>query len=71
MLERFNGRIASEVLDINVAGHADLEVPLTSFNQAYNRRRKRVLQGLSPNRAEQRIQCASRKPPLRARPKPG
>jgi transposase InsO family protein len=57
MVERFNGRIASEVLGINVAEHADLEVLLTSFNQAYNRRRQRVLQGLSPvDKVEQRIQ---------------
>lgn len=48
MVERFNGRVASEVLGINVAGHADLEVLLTRFNQAYNRRRQRVLRGHSP-----------------------
>ena len=48
MVERFNGRIASEVLGINVAGHADLEFLLTGFNRAYNRRRQRVLQGSSP-----------------------
>jgi transposase InsO family protein len=48
MVERFNGRIVSEVLGINVAGHADLEVLLTSFNYAYNRRRQRVLKGNSP-----------------------
>lgn len=49
MVERFNGRIASEVLGINVAGHADLEILLTGFNRAYNRRRQRVLQGSSPH----------------------
>ena len=48
MVERFNGRIVSEVLGINVAGHADLETLLTGFNRAYNRRRQRVLQGNSP-----------------------
>ncbi|ANQ41847.1 integrase [Gluconobacter oxydans] len=48
MVERFNGRIASEVLGINVAGHTDLETLLTGFNHAYNRRRQRVLSGLSP-----------------------
>src|SRR3546814_9681246 len=42
MVERFNGRIASEVLGINVAGHADLEILLAGFNRAYNRRRQRV-----------------------------
>ena len=38
MVERFNGRIASEALGINVAGHADLEILLVGFNGAYNRR---------------------------------
>lgn len=56
MVERFNGRIASEVLGINVAGHADLEILLAGFNRAYNRRRQRVLQGSSPRqKVEQRI----------------
>lgn len=56
MVERFNGRIASEVLGINVAGHADLEILLTGFNRAYNRRRQRVLQGSSPRqKVEERI----------------
>ncbi|CAN5385444.1 IS481-like element ISTel1 family transposase [soil metagenome] len=56
MVERFNGRIASEVLGINVAGHADLEILLTGFNRAYNRRRQRVLQGSSPRQmVEKRI----------------
>jgi transposase InsO family protein len=48
MVERFNGRIASEVLGINVAGHVDLEILLTGFNRAYNQRRQRVLHGSSP-----------------------
>jgi transposase InsO family protein len=48
MVERFNGRVASEVLGINVAGHADLETLLVAFNHAYNRRRQRVLSGLNP-----------------------
>ena len=48
MVERFDGRIASDVLGINVAGHADLEILLTSFNHAYNRRRQRVIHGLAP-----------------------
>jgi transposase InsO family protein len=56
MVERFNGRIASEVLGINVGGHADLEILLAGFNRAYNQRRQRVLEGLSPHqRAEERI----------------
>jgi hypothetical protein len=48
MVERFNGRVASEVLGITVSSHAELEVLLTGYNQAYNRRRQRVLSGLSP-----------------------
>lgn len=48
MVERFNGRVVSEVLGINVAGHADLETLLTGFNHAYNRRRQRVLGGSTP-----------------------
>ena len=51
MVERFNGRIASEVMGINVAGHADLEILLTGFNRAYN-----VLHGTSPcQKVEERI----------------
>jgi transposase InsO family protein len=61
MVERFNGRVASEVLGINVAGHADLEVLLRSFNHAYNRRRQRVLHGCSPiDKVDQRLQLNSR-----------
>ena len=48
MVERFNGRIATGVLPINVAHHTDLEVLLHGFNHAYNLRRQRVLGGLSP-----------------------
>ncbi|WP_176590519.1 IS481 family transposase [Sphingobium sp. EM0848] len=59
MVERFNGRIASEVLGINVAGHADLEILLAGFNRAYNRRRQRALQGSSPRqKVEERIALA-------------
>lgn len=59
MVERFNGRIVSEVLGINVAGHADLEILLAGFNRAYNRRRQRVLQGSSPRqKVEERIALA-------------
>ncbi len=48
MVERFNGRIQSEVLGITVASHRDLETLLGGFNQAYNARRQRVLKGRSP-----------------------
>src|SRR3954452_18129590 len=50
MVERFNGRIQSEVLGIMVASHGDLETLLEGFNQAYNARRQRVLKGRSPER---------------------
>ena len=50
MVERFNGRIQSEVLGITVASHGDLETLLGGFNQAYNARRQRVLKGRSPER---------------------
>ena len=49
MVERFNGRIASEVLDINVYSHRALEQILRGFNTAYNARRQRVLDGRTPN----------------------
>ncbi len=65
MVERFNGRIATEVLPINVANHADLETLLRGFNQAYNQRRQRVLSGLSPaSKVDERLK---EKPRLRNR----
>jgi transposase InsO family protein len=48
MAERFNGRVQREVLGITVASHRDLERLLAGFNQAYNARRQRVLDGSSP-----------------------
>jgi transposase InsO family protein len=50
MVERFNGRIQSEVLGITVTSHGDLETLLEGFNLAYNARRQRVLKGRSPER---------------------
>lgn len=59
MVERFNGRIASEVLGISVANHADLEILLTGSNRAYNRRRQRVLRGSSPRQmVDERVALA-------------
>ena len=49
MVERFNGRVASEVLGINVYSHRALEQLLRGFNTAYNARRQRVLNGRTPN----------------------
>ena len=48
MAERFNGRVQREVLGVTVASHRDLERLLAGFNQAYNARRQRVLNGRSP-----------------------
>ncbi len=49
MVERFNGRIVSEVLAIIVYSHAQLEQLLRGFNAAYNARRQRVLDGQTPD----------------------
>jgi transposase InsO family protein len=48
LAERFNGRVQREVLGITIYSHRDLETLLKGFNQAYNRRRQRVLKGRSP-----------------------
>ena len=48
MVERFNGWVQREVLGITRCTHADLEIALRGFNVAYNGRRQRVLDGLSP-----------------------
>ena len=49
MVERVNGRISSDVLNINVYSHRALEQLLRGFNQACNARRQRVLDGRTPN----------------------
>src|SRR5919107_2533671 len=49
MVERFNGRIGSEVLGITIYSHTQLEQLLRGFNAAYNGRRQRVLDGRTPN----------------------
>jgi hypothetical protein len=49
MVERFNGRVSSEVLGITIWSHADLEDLLRGFNAAYNARRQRVLEGKTPD----------------------
>jgi transposase InsO family protein len=48
LVERFNGRVQREVLGITISSHWDLEKLLKGFNQAYNRRRQRVLKEASP-----------------------
>jgi transposase InsO family protein len=54
LVERFNGRVQREVLGITIDSHRDLETLLKGFNQAYNRRRQRVLKGRSPDEVVQR-----------------
>jgi transposase InsO family protein len=54
LAERFNGRVQREVLGITIDTHRDLEKLLKGFNQAYNRRRQRVLKGASPEQVVQR-----------------
>src|SRR3954447_469188 len=49
MVERFNGRIVSEVLAITIYSHDQLEQLLRGFNAAYNARRQRVLEGQTPD----------------------
>ena len=49
MVERFNGRISSEVLGINIYSHRALEQLLRGFNAAYNARRQRVLDSKTPD----------------------
>lgn len=49
MVERFNSRISSEVLRINIYSHRALEQVLRGFNAAYNARRQRVLDSKTPD----------------------
>jgi hypothetical protein len=49
IVERFNRRVQREVLGITIYRHHDLETLLKGFNQAYNRRRQRVLKGRCPD----------------------
>ncbi len=43
-----------EVLGITIYSHCELETLLMGFNQAYSRRRQRVLKGASPEQVVQR-----------------
>jgi transposase InsO family protein len=49
LVERFNGRIGSEVLAITIYSHTPLERLLRGFNAAYNAHRQRVLEGQTPD----------------------
>jgi transposase InsO family protein len=73
MVERFNGRVGSEVLAITIYSHVQLEQLLRGFNAAYNGRRQRVLDGKTPNQvAAERLKAhpnfANPKPQGRAGP---
>ena len=73
MVERFNGRVGSEVLGITLHSHAGLEPLLRGFNAAYNARRQRVLDGKTPDevvaeRLKARRKLARGKPEGRAGP---
>ena len=73
MVERFNGRVGSEVLGITVWSHQQLERLLRGFNAAYNARRQRVLDGRTPDqvvaeRLKARRKLARAKPEGRAGP---
>jgi hypothetical protein len=75
MVERFNGRIGSEVLGITIYSHHDLEQLLRGFNAAYNARRQRVLRAKTPDQvvaerlhAKPRLAMPKRTPLGRAGP---
>jgi transposase InsO family protein len=61
LVERFNGRVQSEVLGITIYSHRELETLLKGFNQAYNRRRQRVLKGRTPDEVVRSRLAAERK----------
>jgi transposase InsO family protein len=69
LAERFNGRVQREVLGITISSHRDLETLLKGFNQAYNRRRQRVLKGRSPDEVVQsRLAAEPKLANLRSKP---
>ena len=49
MVERFNGRIGSEVVGITIYSHRQLKQLMRGLNTAYNARRQRVLDGRTPD----------------------
>src|SRR5438309_8640952 len=73
MVERFNGRLSSEVLGITIYSHQNLEQLLYGFNAAYNARPQRVLDSKTPDqvvaeRLKAKRQLASSKTQGRAGP---
>ena len=49
LVERFNGRISSKVLEINFYSHRAMEQLLRNFDAGYKARRQRVLDGSTPD----------------------
>ena len=73
MVERFNGRVGSEVLGITIHSHAELERLLRGFDAACNARRQRVPGGKTPGqvvaeRLRARRRMSGRRPRGRAGP---
>jgi hypothetical protein len=68
MVERFNGRVGSEVLGITIYSHQTLKQLRRGFNAADNARRQRVLEGKTPDQVVAERLTARRK---LARGKPG
>src|SRR4051795_2102678 len=73
LVERFNGRVGSEVLAITIYSHRQLEQLLRGFNAAYNARRQRVLESKTPDqvvaeRLKAKPTLAKAKPQGRAGP---
>jgi hypothetical protein len=61
--------VQREVLGITISSHRDLETLLKGFNQAYNRRRQRVLKGASPEQVvHQRLAAEPKLANRRAKP---
>ena len=57
--ERFNGRVGSKVLGINITSHQALEQPLRGCNAACNARRQRVLASKTPDQVvAERLEAA-------------
>ncbi len=65
MVERFSGRVATEVLPICVSNHKDLKILLRGFCSAYNHRPQRVLGDITP---AQRITSLLEKHPAARNP---
>lgn len=58
VVERFNGRISSEALGINITSYCALEQLLRGFNTVYNAGCQRVLDGITPNQLAGSASCS-------------